>query len=257
MTQLPVINTFWVGPRLGDLHAACLQSFVRQGHRTVLHVYEAPEDAPLGVELADASKLMNKDRIITYEKTGSLAFAADIFRFELQAAGGGIYVDCDCYCIRPLDDDDYIFGWEDNNFIATSVLKLPADSPTVAAMRAIPTPGFIPPWEKKRRKLQYRFMAAIGRPVPLGKMRWATMGPRGFTYYAHKHGIAAKAQDIDVFYPLNPSNFQRLKAPGLTIEDIATPRSRIIHLWNEMLRHDTAEMAVGSPLDRILQSLET
>lgn len=258
MTQLPIINAFWVGPRLGNLHASCLQSFVRQGHRMVLHVYETPEDTPPGVELADASLLMSKDRIIAHKKTGSLALASDIFRMELQAAESGIYVDCDCFCVKPLDDGEHIFGWEDGDFINAAVLKIPANSPTLAAMRAIPeASGFVPPWLKLKRRLRYRIRAALGIPVPLQKMPWGTVGPSAFTYYAREHGILSKAMPMDVFYPLHYSQIGLLYDPDLDIDDLITKRSTVIHLWNEVLRRKNSRVVRGSPLESILQSLET
>jgi hypothetical protein len=110
--SLPVINAFWVGPKLGPVSRACLYSFVRAGHRVRLHVYENPSDVPYGVELADAAELMPKSMAMAHKETGSFALAADFFRYEVQAAEIGVYVDCDCYCLQPLEDAEYIMGWE-------------------------------------------------------------------------------------------------------------------------------------------------
>src|SRR5690606_29530976 len=106
---------------------------------TILHCYEKPEDAPKGVEIADAALVLPADRLVRHRKSGSLALSSDLFRMELQAIGGGIYVDADCYCVRPLEDDEYIFGWESSRYIASGVLRLPAESAILEAMRAIAT----------------------------------------------------------------------------------------------------------------------
>src|SRR5699024_7235342 len=136
--------------------------------------------------------------------SGSLALAADLFRYELMAMNAGIYVDCDCYCVRPLADDDFIFGWESDSRLCNAVLKLPPDCPLLSAMRAIgASPGFIPPWEKPLRKKSYQFRSAVGAPVPLSKMKWGTTGPTALTYYAKKLGLIDKARPIDAFYPLH------------------------------------------------------
>jgi hypothetical protein len=65
-SDLPAVHAFWIGGGLGPMHVACLKSFVRIGHRTVLHVYDDPADAPPGIELADAAKILPRDRIITH-----------------------------------------------------------------------------------------------------------------------------------------------------------------------------------------------
>jgi hypothetical protein len=239
------------------MHAACLQSFVRQGHRVVLHTYDPPEDAPKGVEIADASILLSRDKIIRHRETGSLAMAADLFRYELMAAGAGIYVDCDCFCIRPLSDADHLFGWESGSYIAVGVLKVPPDSPMVLAMKAIgSTRGFVPPWASARRRRRYRVRAALGIPVPIEKMQWGTMGPPAFTYYAKQFGIDVKAQPIDAYYPVHYEQCDLLRDPGLRLKDVTTPRTKVIHLWNEILGKIETPPPPGSPLAHIMDSLE-
>src|SRR5690554_3966845 len=108
MTQA-TINAVWIGPKLGPIHAACLRSFVRHGHRTVLHVYEQPTDVPDGVELADASELLPASRIVRYTRGGGLSLFSNLLRYEIQKNQLGVYIDCDCYCLRPLENADYIF----------------------------------------------------------------------------------------------------------------------------------------------------
>lgn len=39
--NLPIIHALWIGDTLGKLSAACLSSFVQQGHRVCLHAYHA------------------------------------------------------------------------------------------------------------------------------------------------------------------------------------------------------------------------
>jgi hypothetical protein len=100
----------------------------------VLHCYERPSDTPEGVQLADASTLLPQSRIIRHRETGSLALFSDILRYEIIGKGLGIYVDCDVFCLRPIEDADYIFGWESDTFFASGVLKLPPDCPTLSAL---------------------------------------------------------------------------------------------------------------------------
>ena len=134
--MLPTVNAIWIGPELGQIHAACLRSFRRQGHRVVLHCYRRPADTPADVETSDAAGLLPEDRIIRYRGNGSYALFSNLLRYEVLKAGLGLYVDCDMFCLRPIQDADYIFGYEGifRGSISNAVLKLPSDSPTLAAL---------------------------------------------------------------------------------------------------------------------------
>jgi len=250
---LPIINCFWEGPALGPLHVACIRSFVRVGHRVVLHTYDPPLDLPCGVELADANRLMTRDRVVSYKTNGSLALAANIFRFEIMAAGLGIYVDCDCFCIRRLEANDHIFGWEDDEKINGAVLHLPTNSPLIESMQRIANADFIEPWVSPSVKRRRHLRRLIGLPTPLSERGWGTMGPTGLTYFAKSHALDQFAQPSDVFYPVHWSQWQRLIDPGLKMSDVITARTKILHLWNEKLRDLSGKYPVGSILWDIIE----
>jgi len=164
MGSLPTANAIWIGPELGPLHAACLSSFLRHGHRVVLHCYERPKDTPKGVVVTDASELLPQDRVIRHRKTGSFALFANLLRYEILGAELGLYVDCDVFCIRPIADANYIFGWETRGSINSAILKLPPDCPTLAALRAFKdTPNYLPPWEKNPDDALPGCVALLGR----------------------------------------------------------------------------------------------
>jgi len=253
---LAVINSIWIGPRLGPIHAACLRSFVRLGHRTVLHVYERPDDVPVGVELADANALLPESRMIRHSATGSPAIFADLLRYELQKKELGLYVDCDCYCIRPMEDTEYIYGWESANLISNAILKLPSGSPALDSLLAIKdSRALIPYWFSKRHQSYYRIRARLGWPVRLQDMPWGTTGPFALTWYLKEHGLDIHAATIDTFYPLHFGQIPLLLDPDLTIEDITTPRTRLLHLSHEKLKGtDVAQVPPTSPLGFILGS---
>ena len=133
--QLPVVNAIWIGPELGPIHIACLRSFLRHGHRVVLHCYERPKGATNDIEIADANKLLPATREIRYRDClagGGLSLFSNLLRYELLRAGLGLYVDCDVFCLRPIEDAEYIFGWETKKLINNAVLKIPADCPRAA-----------------------------------------------------------------------------------------------------------------------------
>ena len=253
--QLPVVNAIWIGPELGPIHAACLCSFLRHGHRVVLHCYERPKDTPKEIEIADACKLLPADRIIRYRRSGGLSLFSNLLRYELLRAGLGLYVDCDVFCLRPIEDADYIFGWETGKSINNAVLKMPADCPALAALSAIKdTPNFVAPWGKKRQR-RLEWLRGAAPPLPLEELPWGTIGPNALTYYARQHGIAHLASPIDRFYPLHWDQVKLLFDPALPLKALTTPRTDAIHLYNSKLAPFAGNgMPTGSPLWQICQT---
>jgi len=217
-------------------------------------VYAKPSDVPKGIELADASRLMPRSKATAHAETGSFALAADFFRYEVQAAELGVYVDCDCYCVEPLEETEYLMGWESQSQLCPAVLRLPKHSPLLADLRTIGSVrAFIPPWLPRRRRRKLMLRAAIGMPVPLAKMPWGTAGPIALTYYAQKHGLADRALAPDILYGLAPGHAGLLLEPGLSIHHFATPRTRVIHLWNEYSRRSNRTPHPNSPLAKIIE----
>jgi hypothetical protein len=250
---LPTINAIWIGPQLGQIHAACLRSFLRHGHRVVLHCYQAPADTPAGVELADARALLPECRVIRHRTSGSLALTSDLLRYEILKAGLGIYADCDVFCLRPIEDADYIFGREGTfkgKQLATAVLKLPPDSPTLTALCAIKdTPDFAPPWEKPAKPRRLAWLRGTAPAPSLEDLPWASIGPHALSYYAEQHGIADRAAPIDRFYPVPWMQLELLFDPGLSLQELVTHRSDTVHLYNSTLtRRARADIPEGSPI---------
>src|SRR5690606_14141042 len=113
---------------------------------------------------------------------GSFAIFSDLLRYEIQKKGLGLYVDCDCYCLRPIEDEDYIYGFEAANFIANGVLKLPRDCPVVDELcRLKDAHALIPPWASKRRRTYYLWRARLGLPVKIQDFPWGFTGPHALT----------------------------------------------------------------------------
>lgn len=226
----PVANFLWIGTELGAIHAACLRSFLRHGYRVVLHAFDDIADAPKGVVLYDASRLMDRSEIVRY-RNGHLALTANIYRLRILQAGMGPYFDCDIFCVKPAPDTDYLFGWEDDTHINNAVLNLPAGSPLLkAVIAAAEDRMLLPPWYAPSRKRRMRFRRLLtGRPT-ISDMEWGTTGPKLLTYFAKKLGLDGLAQPIDVFYPLHFRHKQLLNTPGLTLADITTSRTAAVHL---------------------------
>lgn len=246
------INFVWIGPKLGPIHVACIRSFQRHGHPVVLHTFDKPEDVPADVAIFDASKLMRRDEIVAHRRTGSFSLASDIYRYRLLREGMGAYFDCDMYCLRPIPDEAYLFGWESDSTVCNAVLAAPFDSELVRRLNhATSAKSFIPPWRSKRTQRWLRVRSALGFPLPRQDMPWGTFGPGLLTHTIKELGLVDQAKPIDVFYPVHFGQTPLLLDPGVTLESLTTPRTLAVHLANAMRKSDEAPK--GSPLHQILE----
>lgn len=237
--NLPVIRALWVGKRLGRLSRCCLSSFVRRGHQVCLYTYEQVEDVPEGVEVCDANQIVPADKIIRHKATGSYALFSDIFRYELLKKAGGIYVDCDVYCLKPFEipEHGYLLGYEEDRKINGAVLALPADSGVLNALsRIVGDKHFIPSWYSKSRVLRIKWKKRLGLIKDISEMPWGVIGPDAITYFIKQARLESRVQDIDIFYPVHYGCIRHLLNPHLTVQDITTSRTKAVHLYNEMLK---------------------
>jgi hypothetical protein len=187
-----------------------------------------------------------------------LALFSDFLRYEILGAGLGLYVDCDVFCLRPIEDADYIFGREAAVFnwerpgLNNAVLKLPPDCRVLAALRAIKDArDFVPPWKKpKGRKRRWRWLSGLVRRVAIEDLPWGTVGPHAFSYYAKHYEIEHLASPIDRFYPIHWTQLELLLARDLRLSELITHRTDALHLYNNNLPRISTEVAVpeGSPL---------
>lgn len=247
------VNMFWHGPRLGKIHGACIRSFLRHGHPVNLHCYNPPEDVPHGVALFDASRIMPLSDLIAHRKSGSVALGTNRYRYRLLRAGCGLYADCDMYCLRPIPEGDYIFGWEDSRGLNNAFLKYPPDCALALKLVAETANEFmIPPSLKPYRRGIMRLRRALGRPASVRHMRWGVWGPELLTHWVKSMGLQDKTAPIDHFYPLHFQNTDLLFEQGLRIEHLATPRTFAIHLWHKGL-HDRPPPP-SSPLHQIIEA---
>jgi hypothetical protein len=227
---LPVVNTIWIGDTMGSVHAACLKSFVVTGHQVFLHAYREVSDAPPGVWYADANDLLPEDKLLRYPN-GSYALSSNLMRYELMRQGWGLYVDCDVFCLRPMQDADFIVGFEDDYYLNCAVLKLPPDSALVASLRSIKE-GWMPHWIQPN---------ADGSTTSLTEMPWGTSGPQALTHFVREHGLIDRALPFDVFYPVYSNRVGSFYDTGLTLANLTTPRTRYVHLYQSLGRGQEVE----------------
>ena len=258
MSELPVIHALWIGDKLGGMSRCCLKSFVMRGHEVLLYSYNNILDIPDGVKQVDANQVISHDKIFTHKKTGSYALFSDIFRYELLKKVDGIYVDCDVYCLKPIQmpSHNYLLGYEDDTKINGAILALPKESEILTSLLDIAyDPYFVPFWysQSKQRKLKMKKIVGIGRHI--SDMPWGVIGPEAITYFAEQLNVIDKVQPIDVFYPVYYQCISQLLDSNLVIDDVITSRTVCVHLYNEMLRKvDLDNISSNSILAKMLKN---
>src|SRR4051812_7316528 len=73
-----------------------------------------------------------------FDRAGSRAQASDIVRYEVLLRHGGVYLDTDVECVRPLTDlldgVSAFAGWERMDIVGTAVLGATAEHPWMRAV---------------------------------------------------------------------------------------------------------------------------
>lgn len=232
------LNALWFGDRLGYLEQLSIKTALAQGHPYTLYSY-APDrlsGVPEGVEVRNASDVMSDRRRVKHFDGKFKALGSDFFRYELMAKSLGYWVDLDLIFIRPLAlEQEYVFGWERAGSINGAVLKLPAGSQMLEALRNLPEKNWCPPYFGPRNRLRY-YLQRLRGDVMLEDLPWGAAGPGMITHLVKKHGLSTKAQPQDVFYPLPYYDARKLYGDASEIEAMIKPETIAVHMWNSSLR---------------------
>lgn len=115
----PLAQSLWIGKRLRWIERASIQSYLLNGWRYQLFVYDIPDNVPGGVELMDASAILPRGAVFregagSGMHRGSVGAFSDVFRYALLARRGGMWTDTDVINLDPFDP-------EGARFIATEV----------------------------------------------------------------------------------------------------------------------------------------
>jgi len=244
--------TLWIGDRLGPVERACLRSVMRQGHRLTLYCYRVPEGVPEGAELRDAAEVVPEARIVRH-RSGSVSLFSNLFRYELQRRALGTWVDCDVYLLKPLDTGaPYLFGEEAPGVLNTGVLRLPPDSPMLAPLIQLFEEKSVPRWIPLRSRIAARTRLTLTGRSGLAHMPWGVAGPKAVTAIACQHGFMHHALPPEVLHPVRWQDAGWIRDPAIALEDMITPRSVSVHLWNERIKAFKNEPApAGSFLARL------
>ncbi len=135
----PMAQSLWVGPRLRWIEQLSMKSYLLNGWRYKLFVYDTPEDVPDGVELCDAAAILPRSTIFregdgSGAHKGSLGAFSDLFRYALLSKLGGLWTDTDVVNLRAFEASGQRFvgsEWTDAGLIGPNgaMMAAPANDP--------------------------------------------------------------------------------------------------------------------------------
>ena len=242
----------WIGPALGPLERACMNSVRRQGHRLVLWCYDEPMHVPDGVDLRDAAEILPRNRIIRHQ-SGSVSLFSNLFRYELQRRGLGTWLDCDVYLLKPLEcSAPYLLSEYEPGAINAGVLRTPPDLPLLAPLIALFEERTVPPWLTPRARIAAHWRLRRNGRTDLSKMPWGSAGPAAITAMARRFGLDRWAVPAEVHSPVDWQDAGWIADPGIALEDVIAAETVSVHLWNERIKHfKDAPAGPGSFLSRL------
>lgn len=251
--MLPEIHALWIGPHLPPMAAGCLRSLVRIGHKVVLHSYANLQGVPTEVQTADAAAIVPKERIFRHAGQGQYAIFSDYFRYALLKRRDCVWVDCDVYCVRPIDyPTDHLFGYQDERTIAIGVLKLPPDSPVLQdLLNLFEGRPVRPRWITPADWFRSRIKAALYHVPWVAAAPWSSTGPQALTSLLEEYGVTGRAQPREAFYPVSWQRFEMLARSGTDVAGEVRSETRTIHLWNEFVRNRKTMPEHSSFLDLV------
>lgn len=131
------VHGLWIGTKLSAVELLTLHSFVKNGYRFNLWIYEPLETKiPAEVTVRDASEIIPREKIFFYRHSsqfgigkGSVAGFSDIFRYKLLHDVGGWWVDMDVTSLKPFDvTSAYFFRQHHDLPLVGNVMKAPKGS---------------------------------------------------------------------------------------------------------------------------------
>ncbi len=109
-TGRPLVQAFWHGKSLRWIEQLSMRSFLLNGWRYHLYVYEPPDNLPEGVELRAASSILPERYLFAESQKsgahrGSLGAFSDLFRYALIHLRGGLWSDTDVINLRAFEPE--------------------------------------------------------------------------------------------------------------------------------------------------------
>ena len=134
-----IVHTIWIGEELSLLEQLTIKLLQSHGHQVHLWAYDAIKNVPEGTVSRNAEDILPKSSIFKYNGKplpiipnggiGSLSHWSDQFQINLLYKEGGIYLQLDVACLKPLNFElDYAFVSHQQKDVAAFLMKCPSSS---------------------------------------------------------------------------------------------------------------------------------
>lgn len=241
------VSGLWIGPSLSPIEQLSIQSFINHGYLYDLYVYETVQNIPANVNIRDASEILDRSEIFTYQNS-SFSAVSNIFRFKLLYIKDTIWVDLDIVCMKFYDfsKDKYIFISEpDKNYekekLGSCLMKIPKND--IIAFDAI---------EKCKREKE---------KVLKGEIVWG-IGPRTVKYIVQKYALQKYIKPWRFSNCCSNKHYEciidpNFKEKGKYFNSLSSipPDNHFIHLWHEFMRRNNFTKEI--PPNTFLHEIQT
>jgi hypothetical protein len=217
---MSVVQSLWIGQRLGEMHRLGVRSVLEKGHTFHLFTYDTIEDVPHGVTVCDAREIFPADSVFSYQQgfgKGSYSAFSNLFRYQLLLERGGWWVDTDVVCLKPFDlETEYVFASEhDDEFVigaATSVIKAPPGAPVL------------------------RDCVEVCQSANKQEVKWGELGPDLLNAAVRRHELSRYLVPVTYFNPINWFEFADALRPDFDVSRLAD--SYGVHLYHQMWKSE-------------------
>lgn len=220
-----LIQSLWIGDRLGVLERLTIQSFLDHGHDFHLYLYGPCQDVPEGTVIRDGREILPDSDIFTYQAgygAGRPAGFSNLFRYAMLHAHGGWWVDLDVVALRPFTfEAEHVLGTavaSGRLFVENAIIRAPAGSPLMA------------------------YCLEAAQRADRNRVRWGETGPRLLNRAVGALGMEATVTPRSVLYPVTAKGFWDLVRPGPLPAGASA-----IHLWAQQWRHFGLDPAARYP----------
>ncbi len=147
----PLAQSLWVGPSLRWIERLAISSYLANGWRFQLYVYDDVGNVPAGCEILDANAIIPHKEVFREDvgsglHAGSVGAFSDLFRYRLLHQRGGMWTDPDVFNFRKFDSDG-------RRFISTEIIDAGLVGINGAMMAARAGDAFLEEAFERARKL--------------------------------------------------------------------------------------------------------
>jgi len=216
----------WATGNLSPYEELCIKSFLDKGFEVDLYTYDKNSAQFNDIKLKSAWDILPLEKIAKdFFELKMFAQLADLFRYKLLASYETTWIDTDMLCLNTnFLQEDYVFGFEDDEYVNTGILRYPKDS------------------ELAKELLE------TSERYSLQDITWSELGPKLFTSKLHELKMITFARPKNDFYPIHYSEIGMLFDPSEKHEvEYRLKSSNTLHLWNQILGKQNLVKKIAPP----------